>query len=857
MSETKDETEPTFEIFEKLIKVGLDNNWHLKEAKYKAHVSLLSHSISIAGVTEELMNIIGGFSEYDRKIALGLAFCHDFVKEDEERADKGQKVLTKERKERLAKILKSADFSDEDIEIIAGMYTYSSGLESPSQAFQLFKQPSPKKDSTKIRKLVHDIGDYLASIVDFTKPGNISESLINNLKEFDLNLTYHSISPIRGVLSSAVHEALHKKYQEKGWTPILYRANGTLYVGKGNPPTFTMEEIIEGIANSLKEYLNNALETVDVGSKAVGTLNATIIASPKFLFLNEKTIEQFWNKVFRQVKSPKNIDKENDKAYLKKWKIEEKEAIERMKLLIKLEDILKFTKGVIEVFEEKDKKDIIREFAKALNVEIAALEKGLDKIAVNNNSSPIREEKHDFAEKVIMGLGGWPTNENIFFEKIRDILCKCTIKEYKQRPPSSGLDYQKYAESLANDINYPLISDAKPKIEETYNHYSKGKIRGTAACNLCGQKPEKSVTAQFLGASQIFTNFLAGGSNIGGDNKLCVCSLCELEMELRGLMYSGDVKNLTEYYLIPQFSQPPVMYRRWRDIASHLIEGMDKNGVYALRDFYSWARKLNEDFSSLNDDAKKIISQILNPSKGVIDKVEQVLKDDIFGGDIEEAKKTLSLSECKNWKDLSNTVIKKISTSKEMKENESSEDGIPDDIRDIIKNILHQNAGTYIGITPNYILVNSLDYIDDREAVKALIYLFRGALASRLFLCSTIIKDINFEPLFEYTPKGAVLTSMPLDLDRILNSINIPLVDSWLPLEKVDVFLKKFSCVVLLGDYAWRENKGKYIYILTNLPGLTLNHIALNNNGNLKNAIDWLDIIFEEGKYATDVVHGR
>jgi hypothetical protein len=236
----------------------------------------------------------------------------------------------------------------------------------------------------------------------------------------------------------------------------------------------------------------------------------------------------------------------------------------------------------------------------------------------------------------------------------------------------------------------------------------------------------------------------------------------------------------------------------------------------------------------------------LNPNKSAIDKVENFLKE-IFESK-EEAEKTLEIPNCKNCKTMKDLAREAIANVDNIKN---------EDIKSDIKTILNANAGTYIGLTPNYILVNSIDYTDERESVKALLNLFRGALASRLFLCSAIVKEITFEPLCEYTPKGAVLTSMPLDLDQILDSINIKLVDSWLPFEKVDVYLKKFSCVILLGNYAWRENKGNYIYILTSPPGLTLNHIAMNEKGSLKKALNWLDVIFEEGKYATDVVYGR
>ncbi len=168
-------------------------------------------------------------------------------------------------------------------------------------------------------------------------------------------------------------------------------------------------------------------------------------------------------------------------------------------------------------------------------------------------------------------------------------------------------------------------------------------------------------------------------------------------------------------------------------------------------------------------------------------------------------------------------------------------------------------------ITPNYILVSyplTKTESEDWQTAIYLRHLFRGAILSRLFLSSVIVKELRYEPLIDIIPYGAVKIPTNLQFDKVFKNMGIILYNGWLKIDDIDKALVKLSSLLLLAEEmrmsGSKGRKGELVTIIDDIPGRTLNRLVQvsqdNSHLNIKRCINLINIIFDkEVKYEANI----
>lgn len=847
-------------LLEYLTEVGFQRNWHLLEAKWGKHgtSSLLAHSLTVYGMTDTLMDVTGGFSETDRRVALALSFFHDMLKESsssreviEERGRLLDKAFTEDVNVEIEEILRGAGFNSREVKQVLSLLPY--GAIQGVEHLASFLRKEEREDNPRVRRLVHELSDVLASkksIDDFSRLGNLREML----DEFGLEIRHHKVSVIRGVLTSILHKTMHQLYKEAGFVPLLYFPEGTVYVGeKGcEEPEFSNFE--EKYWGNLKTFLDDVSRIRHIGAEAIGRVNATPIEAPEFAYLNDDALGEFWGAARNQnaIKNP-NIQgygevvsamREGEKEVLEDWT---KERVGLYYLFL-------YLKAVLEQTTNK------WEDGKALEELNSVLDRELEDSSV---------ERDKFLE-TIRGMSHTKSKENkietsnlyrsLFPQELdREELLDEAL-EFSKRVTSNlrpfaeqhyGLKGMGVAEQILGEVSHPHLGDVEKIVDEVWEEYNEGKNKGTPLCVLCGRKAEKDAVAGLLGKAQTFTNFLRGGTRIAVGNKLRVCGLCGMEMSIRSL-YTRNPE-FVEYYIVPLLNLSPDEGDRWSDIAGSLISGHRQLGIDPLTRDRTWAELIDKGFFKNSPD--KILqgytSNLLkslwkNERKMLANSLEKAIGKVVEGqyfGSFEAFAEDYELPQ-KDPKEAASAML-------------SGELDIPEVIKEELEEL--NGPGTrslFVRVTPNYYLISyplRRREAEDHEASKSLRHLFRGALLSRLFMGSVAVKELRYEPLVDVVMHGAVKIPTNLLFDKVFRKINIPLNNGWLSLGDVDRALVKLSALFLLAEEFRRNSpkgsprKGELTTILDDIPGRTLNRLQQMSEGkSVKEGIRLLNGIFSK-----------
>ncbi|RLG21299.1 type I-D CRISPR-associated protein Cas10d/Csc3, partial [Methanosarcinales archaeon] len=636
--------------------------------------------------------------------------------------------------------------------------------------FENLLEPRRGKDFPRVRRLVHDDADMLASLK------RVEDAEGRYLKsDRNLKLTYHSVGVVRGILTSILHKALHRLYEDAGWHPIVFFAEGTIYVGND-------ERRLEENLNNLEEYIAQELRSFvqerskyGVGEKAVGPITQRVIRSPEYLYISENTVIEFWDAVRRQnsIANP-NVDRISHIS-----ESEAKELIGLYNLLIYLTEVVK------QCNKDKDAEEIFkcifrREFP---NVSEDVLNYILSsKIA---NIKPI-EEKIRIAKLFREGLETRVREELLddVVERFKRITNE--LREFGEK--YHGIDYNAKARELMNDVSYPRF-----RVDtEMWDAYIHGKKKGTPLCVLCSNRATTEAIASIVGKSESFTNFMRGGSWIGGKNKYRICSLCEFESKLRSLFIRS--KDYVEYYLIPQISISPLGMEEWGKILELRCNWLFNND-------WELSNSIVKDINQLNDRSVDVLVEMREKAmerKNIRKRAENLIKSYIKSEYYGDTELFLSDIEASSMEEAVDKYLR----------GELEEFGIEDGVH------LHL-------ITPNYAMISHPTEGDVKDA-NYLIYLFRMLLISRLFGASVVLKEIKCEPLMQKISRGAVYVGLSLGLRKVLDRLGIKTEDGWVSIEDTDKALLKLSAIIQLF-YILKglqiNKKGLLLEIVNNPPG--------------------------------------
>jgi len=851
-------------LFNDLYEIGLKRDWDKIEAKWGAtgSTSLLAHSLTVVGITDTLIDVIGSFSESDRKVALAASFFHDMLKEgpsSREKVEKSGRLMDKhysaEIMDEIESYLDDLGFSEEEIKQVVSILPH--GALQGTEHLSILLDNEKQKDNPEVRRLVHELADVLASkknLDEFSNLGTLKDILNQN----DLELKYHKVSMIRGILTSILHEVMHKIYEKAGYVPLIYYPEGTLYVGNRKAETPDFSEFEDLYWDKLKGYMGDISEKVSLGQEAIGRVNATPVKSPTFAYLNEKTLNDFWE----AARSQNAISNSNINGYDKiidTAKFQEKEVMKDwLKEKVGLYYIFIYFKAVLEhCTNDWNKEEAIETLDEILSVKLQNT--SIDK---EDFLEEIKSLSHTKSKKEKLEIGKLlrniftedATREEALDEAVE--FCKSVTFELRQYADKyQGLESTNLAEQMKNEVSQPAIGSVSDIVEEVWEDYTNGKKKGTPVCVLCGRRSFEDATADLLGKSQTFSNFLQGGSRIAVGNKLRVCELCKMEMSIRTLFTKRA--EFEEYYIIPQINLSPKYADLWYEIAGDLSQGQKRYGIDPITRDTTWADLIINKDKSLSDSGR-----------GMIDEFATNLLENMWPSERRELSKSIknAIDKCiedeygRNFQDFVNETGIDCENKEEVIELALEEDeNVLWQIDEYLTQLNKDKIRNMVAmITPNYVLVSyplRRNEKDDHKATNYLRHLFRGSLLSKLFLSSVIVKELRYEPLFNPTVKGAVKVPTNIQFDKVFSNTEVKLKDGWLTFGDVEKSLYKLSALFLLDEEISRlsssskSQKGNLITLLDDYPGRTLNRLQQLSSDkqqpNFKKSISLLNKTFE------------
>lgn len=249
---------------DKLISFMKNRNWHNKIAKTIPRTqSLFEHSLMVYDVVDSMIELLDSgkpLSDKEKNILRIAAILHDIGKEKEEwqEAIRTGKKIPSHIDENLSKIAIS-DLSKiikfEDSQAILNCICLHMKATQTTGNILKAKILEPEVSNWK------ELQDFIDSADNLASCGSVLEAveLLENPQRFKVGklfeYSYHHIY-LRGVSSVFLHKACQSCYEVKGWKPVLYFPEGTIYLSK------TSLEIIgkDEIANKLEKIINENIK---------------------------------------------------------------------------------------------------------------------------------------------------------------------------------------------------------------------------------------------------------------------------------------------------------------------------------------------------------------------------------------------------------------------------------------------------------------------------------------------------------------------------------------------------------------------------------------------------------------------
>ncbi len=111
------------------------------------------------------------------------------------------------------------------------------------------------------------LADRISSIIkhpqDAEKPS--LNTILGDLSDSQLQLTYHAISENRGVLTNIVNNAVMEAHVEQHYDPLLYLPTGVIYLTAKNPPPISRDDLPNRVVASIKQLCAGELQRKQTG----------------------------------------------------------------------------------------------------------------------------------------------------------------------------------------------------------------------------------------------------------------------------------------------------------------------------------------------------------------------------------------------------------------------------------------------------------------------------------------------------------------------------------------------------------------------------------------------------------------
>ncbi|MDK2464020.1 MAG: hypothetical protein QI223_04515, partial [Candidatus Korarchaeota archaeon] len=343
-------------------------------------------------------------------------------------------------------------------------------------------------------------------------------------------------------------------------------------------------------------------------------------------------------------------------------------------------------------------------------------------------------------------------------------------------------EFSQQTRSLLSDIVHPPVSGFDPisEAKRRFEAYQKGKEKRNAVCVICGAEATVRGVASLHGEGvESFNNFLPGGSDIGGDRKVFLCSACDLESKLRSVLLRGAE---TVILLIPQLQASWAVSEVWWNAAADYLSTL--SGLAPPYDVGRLSEVLLQKGTGAWDDVYRGLARLVAAGRrgGPVRLLAEILAarySDLSALSFAFGKSFQTHEEAARWV-LENGAL----------------DELPDDVKDALR---EGGASRWaIGYaSSNYLVVLTGSVGGDEPETARLIRVgFLALLLARALFATAVIPSIPLQVLGpELVPKGYGELPGKLLLREILWD-TLGLETGWVPLERVDEVLVRLAALI-------------------------------------------------------------
>ena len=657
------------DLREALVKTAIQQGWQHKYAKFgrrgRGTQSLFVHSVNAFSIAQTLGPSLFDLSPSDTELASVAAFFHDYQKAENTwqeaairfiegksttDADFAHDSGSPQMRDKLESLLREVDKSaGTDLAVqtdrILRIIVYTHDAVNSASAMKRKRQVGAIDPLSKVVRL----SDSIASIKkaeDIKRKVNDPDIPAGK----DVSFEYHTVSVIRGVISSFLNEAVTELMKEMGYTPLLYFGNSTAYIrlGEAVGPDDPRQRLRELLEAQFKKFQDSEIFERGLTEGVLGPITQTKWPSIHLVrerdigpILNYLNSRPFTNK--DQAFGRQYIEKSREKDR-KKGHTENMDAINRLiktsgtvsddaivammvsdfNLLVFVADYVKHYRefasraGRGDEFDQKVTqwlKDTLGDFVP-------------DDMNQIDNTTPASKRVATIEEVWHIG------SENLHKTKDRrEQITQRSIKlltlitrEFKDTAPPLVAD--EVVTGLLGDIEHipvDLLSgdELRRLSTEVSERYLKGKSSTSRLCSLCSLTSVDDAPAGLFGdGSEKFSNLMEGGASIGSKRKAQVCPLCMLEGTLRKFYFGSPPYGTL--LLLPDLSLSPDGFRLWSNALDDAVRS-ENLGLGIGKD---WSMRLVYEHLSQGGiiDSSAELVRLLSPTKNDIKHLADFLR---------------------------------------------------------------------------------------------------------------------------------------------------------------------------------------------------------------------------------------
>jgi len=783
-------------LLEQLFRLGYELSWHLYLAKWsrlgRGTVCLLAHATNVASLA---ITLYLRFAPREKtwsslKRLVWAAFLHDVGKQTDmfqkATAEAGRHpnryhhILLQELEDFVNRAKTNASRFDEesrltDTELDSLRWIF---VQHPREyeSLEHFQSSGVAvyPDDSELAEWVN-LADALVSakrVIDVPKRGRVGD--------VELVFEYHSVSVSRGILTQLLHRAIEKTYQAKGFHPILWFPDGTVYAASPSETNheITSEEVLENLRLETLNLLNS-IGAIPLARASIGQRGKRLVPSPELLFFSRGTIEEFVKNLASKLQSENPDTRDMDLLQYLKAAISECEELCKTLAM----DPPPYAKILEEQFLNRlgIDKDLLSIFSKIAN-NIPREERIQILQYIRESQTYSKKSTEEWWSELIDS-----TRETL--DKIRETLPPdLTVQAYKAFIFSR----------LIEDVTHPVLQLGR--LSEIHKRYTEGKKkRGTPLCVVCGAAAEVEATASlFGGGSEAFHDMLVGGARIGGNNKLKVCRLCEYEAKLRSAM-AGYAR--VAFYVFPMINIAPWVAAEWQKNATDM-KTLETTRYKSAWDYHGWVKL------ALEDKIEPLNPPLNEPSAREISELKNILEDEVK--DPAEAVEPGSTLQIQDHADLARKILAgKVKLRKGIEERVHAE-------------MLRRSYP--IILASNYVLIvldRPLGPKNESHSASLIRTIFVASAIAKAFLANVMLTYDPYAPIFQHSSNGYVSFPTALSIRPLLEKLQIR--SGYIEIKKIDEVLKRLASLLRVEEEIVKVNadygRSTLLRVATELPG--------------------------------------